>query len=169
LAHFVVADRTDGKALPLWADEGMAMLADPAEKQARHARDLANVMGSRTEFNAAELLSLEGYPEQDGWAAFYGQSHALVAYLMRKDALLRQVHLLETAERSSYDEALREHYGIDGADSLRSAWRTLPSRKYESIVQLMPIQPRLLDAVGSQQRATPTSDSVFLQVPTLAD
>lgn len=170
MTHVVVADWTKGRPLPLWADEGMAMLADPAEKQSRHARDLADALGSRAEFNAAELLNLDGYPAHDRWPAFYAQSHALVAYLVRKDSPERLVQFLEAAERSGYDAALREHYGIDGASALRPAWRSPPPRKHESIVEHVLHQPRLLDAASShQQPATLTSNRQLHTAPVVAD
>jgi len=128
MTHVVVADWTKGNPLPLWAEEGMAMLADSEEKQALHARDLADALALRMEFNAAELLHLDGYPAQDRWSAFYAQSHALVAYLVKKDSPERFVKFMADVQEIGYDSSLREHFGIRSVGSLRRAWQK-PARR----------------------------------------
>jgi len=134
MTHVVVADWTKGNPLPLWADEGMAMVADSDEKQAMHARDLANALASRTEFNAAELFNLDRYPAHDRWSAYYAQSHALVAYLVKKDSPERFVKFVAAVQETGYDAALREHYSIDGANSLSHLWHSMSERKHMSVV-----------------------------------
>ncbi len=123
MTHVVVADWMKGKPWPLWAEEGMAMLADPAEKQARHTSDLETAFASGSAFSAAELLTLEAYPSHDRWPAFYAQSHALVAYLVKKESPERFVKFLGSVEENGYDSALDEHYGIRAVGALRLAWR----------------------------------------------
>ncbi len=111
------------------------MLADSEEKQALHARDLAESIALRTEFNAAELFNLDGYPAHDRWSAYYAQSHALVAYLVKKDSPERFVKFVAAVQETGYDAALREHYSIDGASSLSHFWHSLSDRKHVSIVK----------------------------------
>jgi hypothetical protein len=123
MRHVVMADWTQGKPLPRWADEGMAMLADPDDKRARHARDLDAAVRSRSAFSAVELLSLDDYPAQDRWPAFYAQSHALVDYLVKQDSPERFIEFLRSAEETGYDSALQEHYNIRTVGALRLAWR----------------------------------------------
>ena len=44
LTHLILADRFSPRQVPRWSDEGMAVLADPAEKQRLHLRDLRQAL-----------------------------------------------------------------------------------------------------------------------------
>lgn len=133
MTHVIIADWTRSSPLPLWADEGMAMLADRAEKQAKHASELEAAFASRSAFSAAELLTLDTYPSRDRWPACYAQSHALVAYLVKKESPERFVKFLGSVEANGYDSALHEHYGIPSVGSLRLAWHGASQRRGRSV------------------------------------
>ena len=67
LTHVLLADVFPGETLSRWADEGIAMLADPPEKLARHGQDLrAALRGRRSIENRGthgeRELSLGGSP-----------------------------------------------------------------------------------------------------------
>src|SRR5664279_1917675 len=81
LTHVVLADRFIAVAIPHWADEGMAILADTPAKRDRHAVDLHAAVGAGAHFPLAEMLTLGGYPQAQRMGAFYGQSASLVSYL----------------------------------------------------------------------------------------
>jgi hypothetical protein len=119
LTHVVVADAFPGKQPPPWANEGMALLADSAAKQAAHDRDLTAARQARTDFHCAELMALEGYPNSDRIPAFYGQSAALVRLLAETGEPASFVQFLKSAEQNGYDRALRDTYGIAGARELQ--------------------------------------------------
>lgn len=147
MTHVVMADWTNGKALPLWADEGMAMLADSAEKRARHARDLESAVASRTAFEVADLLSMDSYPGHDRWPTFYAQSHALVDYLVKRHSHERFAEFLRSASSMGYDSALQKHYDIRSVGALRVAWRpTAVSPRREQFEAMPAAKERLLTA-----------------------
>ena len=52
LTHVVVQERFAKTSMPRWADEGIAILADPESKQGRHRNDLNKAVASGTTFPA---------------------------------------------------------------------------------------------------------------------
>lgn len=123
LTHVVLADRFAAAPLPFWAEEGIAIQADPREKQDRHARDLHAAVNSRSLFHAAELLKLDGYPAKDRWGAFYGQSASVVQFLLERGTPGQLLDFLDRARASGYDAALREQYGVANVGELDRLWR----------------------------------------------
>jgi hypothetical protein len=117
-------DRFPAEALPHWADEGTAVLADTADKQYRHARDLQQALVGRATFDAAELLNAGDYPEAGRLGTFYGQSASLVNYLVQRKGHARFVEFLDHAANHGYDAALNEHYAIEGVSDLDRQWRS---------------------------------------------
>ena len=123
LTHVVLKDRFPTKALPHWADEGTAILADSKSKQDRHCGDLKEAIRSRTTFRAVSLLTLEGYPQPNQWGVFYAQSSSVVSFLVNRKTPEHFINFLEQASASGYDLALRSCYGIADAADLDLQWR----------------------------------------------
>lgn len=124
LTHVVLTDRFVGQRLPRWADEGLAILADPASKQDGHLRDFRRAVAMQDAFRTVELLSLEDYPAANRWAAFYGQSASLTHYLVRRGTPEQFVSFLQRSLQSGYERALRETYHIDSVGQLEKEWTT---------------------------------------------
>jgi hypothetical protein len=123
LTHVVLADRFIAVAIPHWADEGMAILADTPAKQDRHAVDLHAALGAGAHFPLAEMLTLGGYPQAQRMGAFYGQSASLVSYLTMIGTREQLVAMVELATSRGYDVALREVYKIESVRHLERDWR----------------------------------------------
>lgn len=123
MTHVVIADRIDRGRMPAWADEGMAVLADMPEKQLLHAADLRQGVQSQTTFRVVDLLSLASYPRPARMGVFYGQSGALVSFLVGRGTPAQFVRFVELAIDHGYDRALRETYQIDGVAQLEQIWR----------------------------------------------
>jgi len=123
LTHVVVNDRFLTNPLPRWADEGIAILADPQAKQRRHRNDLHIAVADGTAFHAAALLALEDYPQPDRFGAFYGQSASLTEFLVERETTVHFLAFMEAARREGYDSALRRYYEIDGIGELDRRWR----------------------------------------------
>jgi len=122
LTHVVLADAFAGSQPPPWASEGMAVLADPAQKQLLHRRDLDQGLRTQTVFTCAELLQLDSYPAPHRVPAFYGQSNSLVAWLSRRGGTEKFVPFLKCALELGYDQALQKSYGIGGTAELQRLW-----------------------------------------------
>ncbi|MBX7074796.1 MAG: hypothetical protein K1X71_16770 [Pirellulales bacterium] len=123
MTHVVIAERIDRGRIPAWADEGMAVLADMPEKQSLHAADLRQGLRSRTTFRVVDLLSLASYPRPARMGVFYGQSGALVSFLVGRGTPAQFVRFIELAIDHGYDRALRETYQIDGVAQLEQIWQ----------------------------------------------
>jgi hypothetical protein len=123
MTHVVLADAFAGDELPRWADEGMAMLADPAEKLAGHSRDLNAAIAEHREFRLGELFVKSDYPLGEQRAVFYGESASLVAFLASRRQPSQLVGFFHRASREGYDAALREVYGIHDPAQLERLWR----------------------------------------------
>lgn len=123
MTHVVLADRFTHVQIPHWADEGMAIQADPVAKQRLHGRDLRIAVASGGEFRLAELLTLDNYPHPSRMGTFYGQSASLVEFLTRVGSKEQLVTFVLTATDEGYDVALRKVYDIAGVGALEQQWR----------------------------------------------
>jgi hypothetical protein len=122
LTHVVLADIVALNKLPRWADEGMAMLADPLEKQEAHRRDLIAALNRGRAVRLAALLALDGYPQSPQMAAFYGQSLSLVEFLVERKGPLELQVFLQKAAKKGHSIALNETYGIRDLRHLERLW-----------------------------------------------
>jgi hypothetical protein len=124
LTHVILADAFAGEELPRWADEGMAMLADPPAKLAGHYRDFDAAVAEHRLFHLAELFSKQEYPNADGRTVFYGESVSLVSYLVSRRSPADFVRFLHLSLKSDCDASFRAIYGIDGLAQLERLWRS---------------------------------------------
>lgn len=122
LTHVVLADAFEGSQPPLWANEGIAILSDSAEKQRLHQRDLDQSIEQQTCFHCGELTQLAGYPAPSRIPAFYGHSASLVALLSQTGGSEKLVPFLKSAAVDGYDKALKDTYGIAGMVDLQRRW-----------------------------------------------
>ncbi len=124
MTHVVLADAFAGDELPRWADEGMAMQADPPDKLAAHGRDFDAAVAEHKLFRLGELVSKSDYPAGDGRTVFYGESVSLVSYLVSRRPATDFVRFMHLATQSGYDASLRDVYGIQGLAQLERLWRS---------------------------------------------
>ena len=122
LTHVVLADVIAGHKLPRWADEGMAMLADPQDKREGHRRDIIAALNRGTALRLPAMLTMDGYPEPQQTAAFYGQSLSVVEFLIERKGPLTLQQFLVKASEDGYQKALHETYGIRDAHALEQLW-----------------------------------------------
>lgn len=123
LTHVILQERFMNTKLPRWADEGMAILADPKAKQGRHYKDLQDAIAGRSTFNVASLLAMDEYPRSDHFGAFYGQSASLAEFLVNRKSPATFIEFIEQAGSFGYDKALQQCYGISGLADLDRQWR----------------------------------------------
>ena len=128
LVHVVLADHFVHAAPPRWADEGLAILFDNPEKQRGHEDDFREARSRGLAFSGDDLLAIEEYPTDGGrQRVFYGQSAALVRWLIaRHDAatFIRFVGDMQVADTAT---ALKRHYDLDSPAFLDSAWKEVPA------------------------------------------
>ena len=124
LVHVVLADHFIHAAPPRWADEGLALLFDTHEKQQGHEADFQDARRRGLVWSAADLLALEDYPA-DGprQKIFYGQSAALVRWLIARRDAATFIRFLDDAAQVGMEAALDRHYAINSLVSVSSAWK----------------------------------------------
>jgi hypothetical protein len=118
--HVVLAGQFGRGQLPRWADEGMAVLTEPAEKLEQHRYNLARCRAQL--FAVNELMQLPDWPASKRISAFYAQSVSLVSYLCGLRDARTFTQFLRDGLREGYEPALRRHYGIQGFADLQGRW-----------------------------------------------
>lgn len=136
LCHVLLADHFE--EVPLWCDEGLALLLDPLQKQSAHARDLSAAANRGALISLEHLLDLRQYPTADQWAAFYGQSASLVRCLLQRGTPQQLLAFAERQRSAGVNVALREVYGLNGVAELHRQWHASLETPIESI--FTPIQ-----------------------------
>jgi hypothetical protein len=131
IAHAVVVSGL-GRRPPRWADEGIAMLAEPAairNRQRRFAAELSEGTGLRIR----ELLDVGDYPvNRPELLGFYARSHAVTAFLVERRDPAAFLDFVDRGVAGDWDAAVRTAYGYDDLESLETAcaeWlqrRTVP-------------------------------------------
>lgn len=123
LVHILAADRFIDVPMPRWAEEGMALLADPHRKQQLHDVDFRRASASRRHFRLGELMSLNDYPTPERMQTFYGQSASIVRYLAQRGKPAQFVDFIEHALEHGYDAALKATYGFENVAVLEAEWQ----------------------------------------------
>lgn len=123
VTHVVLADLFTEKQIPRWADEGMAVLAEPVSEQHSRAVDLAAPFEQNRLFRLSELMAID-YPNAESWALYYAQSVSLTQFLVEQASPEQFVSFVRSAQRHGIEHALREVYQIEGFPDLESRWQT---------------------------------------------
>jgi len=128
LVHVILADHFTAAPPPRWADEGLAVLFDDEAKQAGHARDFAAARRAGMTWSASHLLTMEEYPrEPHRQRVFYGQSAALVRWLIDQRGAATLLSFLDDAAAIGEGAALNRHYGFSTVAALERAWLAQPA------------------------------------------
>jgi RNA polymerase sigma factor (sigma-70 family) len=112
-AHFL-------RPLPRWADEGMAMLAEPCRNVQVHLGELRKYRRDNALFPLQTLLELKDYPPKN-LQSFYAQSVSLVQFLLHEGGRRTFIAFLADGLEKGYEIALWRHYGW-GVKELEERW-----------------------------------------------
>lgn len=121
--HVVLAGKFGDQPVPRWADEGMAVLAEPRDRVERYLRNLPRHRADGQLFALHQLLQLNDYPEPRRVGAFYAQSVSLVEFLAGERGPLTFTRFVRDGMRSGYEGALKRHYGFQDFRELEQHWR----------------------------------------------
>jgi hypothetical protein len=122
MTHVVLADRFGTKALPRWADEGMAVLSEPRDRVELHLRNLPQHRRDRLLFAVADLMQYKDYPEGRYISPFYAQSVSLVDYLTQLKGSQEFTQFLRDGLRDGFEASLQQHYDIQSFTDLQNRW-----------------------------------------------
>lgn len=128
LVHCVLADRFPNGPPPRWADEGLATLFDAPSKQQGHEADFQAAAARGQIWSLAGLMALEAEPsEPSRQRVFYGQSAAVVRWLLARGDGPLFLRFLDDAAAKGNAAALRTHYRITSLPAMEQEWRADPA------------------------------------------
>ncbi len=124
IAHAVLAGRFARRSPPVWADEGMAVLAQPEDIQDRYLSDMIEARANGKRFRCEQLLLMDSYPEQV--QSFYAHSVGVCRMLVdHHGGRERLINFVRTAaELNDYETALLQVYKIRGFKDLEARLET---------------------------------------------
>lgn len=140
LTHVVLGERFGGHALPRWADEGIAMLSESAEKHRERLQNLQETLTSRPTLPMADLVNLKRMPAAHLRDAFYGQSLALSSLLVRKATPAQFADFVEASMATGTEQALQDHYKLQGVVALQHEWNAWVKTPSQVSFASLPIQ-----------------------------
>lgn len=120
--HVVLAGQFGRHAVPRWADEGMAVLTEPADKIEQHRRNLLRSRQEGQLFSVRELMTLQEYPNGRRIGAFYAQSVVLVEFMSKLRGPQVFSQFLRDGLNDGYETALRKHYNVRDFNELQERW-----------------------------------------------
>lgn len=120
--HVVLAGRLGEQPVPRWADEGMAVLAEPKNRIQKHLDNLPKHARENTLFHVSRLMQMADYPEPKLVGPFYAQSVSLVDYLTRLKGPQAFSEFMKDGLKNGYEIALSRHYGIQSYNDLNQSW-----------------------------------------------
>jgi hypothetical protein len=132
VTHVVLADLFTQQQIPRWADEGMAVLAEPLAEQLSRAADLTTPLAEGRVFKLNELMAID-YPNAEAWGLYYAQSVSLTQFLVAQATPQDFVRFVRGAQRDGIEASLREVYRIDGFSELETRWQTYAKRQVAEI------------------------------------
>lgn len=123
VTHVVLTDLFPDPMLPRWADEAMAILAEPRENVDRYLRALPKVRREHQLFAVGQLLQMKEFPETAAITAFYVESVSLVDLLVAEKGPQNFSLFLQATQRYGVESALAKSYGIRSYDDLQQRWQ----------------------------------------------
>lgn len=121
VSHVVLADLFPNQQIPRWADEGMAILAEPIDAQANRLANLDASLSSGRAFRTGAMMGTSTPRDRD-WDLFMAQSASLTRYLVQLDSPTRFLIFLKESQRLGTESALKSVYGFESADALHTRW-----------------------------------------------
>ena len=121
VTHIVLADVFIAQQIPRWADEGIAVLAEPLTEQRSREAELQEPLESGRIFQVGQLMAMD-YPHQKDWRLFYAQSVSLTRFLVDQGPPERFIQFVRDSQRIGTAAALRDVYQIEGLTELQNRW-----------------------------------------------
>lgn len=120
--HVVLGDLFADVSLPRWADEGMAVLAEPRAQIERYGKTLMSCRQRGQLLPLATILGKsEEYPEAATITVFYVESVSVVEFLVNQRGPAAFVAFAREAG-GGLDAALTKHYSIRNVAELQDKW-----------------------------------------------
>jgi hypothetical protein len=121
VTHVVLADLFVVQQVPRWADEGIAVLAEPLTEQRSRVADLQEPLGSGRVIHLDKLMAMD-YPDDKERIIYYAQSVSLTSYLVEQGTPEQFIRFVQESQRLGSEIALRNIYHINGVPDLEKGW-----------------------------------------------
>ncbi len=121
VTHVVLADIFTVKQIPRWADEGLAVLAEPRSEQELRWAELQEPLETGRLFELSKLMGMD-YPDPKDWSLYYAQSVSLTRFLVEQDSPERFIRFVLDTHQKGTEAALQDAYQIKGFADLQSRW-----------------------------------------------
>jgi hypothetical protein len=121
VTHVVLADLFTVQQIPRWADEGMAVLAEPRAEQQVRAAELQEPLEAGRIFELSKLMAMD-YPAAKDWSLYYAQSVSLTRFLVEQGPPEQFVQFVRDSQRDGIEGALQGVYRIGGFPELQQRW-----------------------------------------------
>ena len=122
VTHSVLAGSFSDNPLSIWANEGIAVLAEPRSRIDLHLRKLPQYREQDQLYGVRQLFYLGAYPEPRSLGPFYAQSVSLVEFLVKEKDAQTVTQFLHDGLRDGYEKALQKHYSWTFKE-LETRWR----------------------------------------------
>src|SRR5262249_8857077 len=109
VTHVVLADLFPHQQIPRWADEGMAVLAEPPSEQQIRAADLERLIVEGRLFRLQDLLTMD-YPQEAHWSLYYAQSVSLTRFLVEQGSAAQFLQFVRGIQRNNHEAELKRLY-----------------------------------------------------------
>lgn len=111
------------RALPRWADEGMASLMEHESEKQRQVDLAQQLVNTGQRIPLRTLLSIREYPsDYDQMMALYAEGYALTDFLIQQAGRQRFLVFLNDAHHRGWDKALESCYGRRSIEHLEQSW-----------------------------------------------
>jgi hypothetical protein len=121
--HLVLGDLFADAPLPRWADEGMAVLAEPRARFDQFTRTLYSNRHVGRLVPLEQLFGKADYPDAALITVFYVESVSVVDFLVAEKGPQEFVQFLHDVAKSGLDAALQKHYDCRSVTMLEERWR----------------------------------------------
>ncbi len=124
VAHVVFAGRFGASTVPRWADEGMAVLTEPMDKQNAHLTNLARCYAQGAGFSCAQVMTMGEYPPGERMRDFYAHSVGICRNIVEKHGHAKLIAFLRLAlQTGNYESALQQVLGMGSFRELEGEFR----------------------------------------------
>jgi hypothetical protein len=122
--HLVLGDLFADAPLPRWADEGMAVLAEPPARVDRFNRTLHSSRRQGRLVPLEKLFAKSEYPDATLITIFYVESVSVVDFLVAEKGPQVFVQFVRDVTKLGVEAALQKHYDCRNLTALQDRWLT---------------------------------------------
>jgi hypothetical protein len=134
ITHVVIADLFAIEQIPFWADEGIAVLAEPEADQSLRTADLQESLQSGNVVSMRELMTTDN-PQTMNSSVYYAQCVSLTRFLVEQGGPAKFLQFVHDSRSKKLEGALRDSYRIDGFNELQDRWLAYAREQQQTLNQ----------------------------------